>query len=261
MNSPSCNRQVDGVNDLKRFHSASQVCGIRPSPCLPHGRREACIAFTIQGGVLHCGAEGQSLTVGSHDIAFGKLSMLRTFRGFRGSPLQCSALDRHCASAIIRANKGRITWTAGPYSRPGVAAAGDARDAGLSQGAIEQEAQHPDLEHRRPGGAVQGRVRRLPEGQSRRRDRMARQEGSGSSRLLSDPARRRHRAGHRRPPGRDMGGVGGQRRAARPHALLAERAGGRQALQRRLHVELRLREEELPDPVLRRQDAALLQQD
>ena len=96
--------------------------------------------------------------------------------------------------------------------------------------------------------------------QSRRRDRMARQEGPGFSRLLPDPAGRRHRARHRRPAGRALGGMGGQRRPARPHALLPERAGSHQALQPGLHVELRLREEELSGSVLCLQDAALLQQ-
>ena len=135
-----------------------------------------------------------------------------------------------------------------------------AGDAGLSPGAIEQEAQHPDLEHRRPGSDVQRRIRRFPEEQSRRRDRMARQEGSGFSGVLSDPTGRRHRARHRRPAGRALGGVGGQRRAARSDAVFPERAGPHQALQSGLHVELRLRQEELHGPVLCRQDAALLQQ-
>ena len=78
----------------------------------------------------------------------------------------------------------------------GALAAGAARfDAGLSEGAIEQEASDPDLEHRRPGGALQGGVRRVPEEQPRRRNRVARQERTGGAGLLPDAACRRHAAG------------------------------------------------------------------
>ena len=107
-------------------------------------------------------------------------------------------------------------------------------DAGLSEGAIEQEDVDPDLEHRRPGGAVQGGVRRLPEGQSRRRDRVARQEGPGAAGLLPDPARRRHAARrhqHRKGALWVEYAANGALLDLTPY--FAEGAGGRKLLQRR----------------------------
>ena len=92
----------------------------------------------------------------------------------------------------------------------------------------------PDLEHRRPGGALQGGVRRVPEEEPRRRDRVARQEGTGAAGLLPDAARRRHAARHHQHARGALGRVRRERRAPRPHAIRPEGRRGRQALQRRL---------------------------
>src|SRR5437016_2230260 len=54
--------------------------------------------------------------------------------------------------------------------------------------------------------------------------------------------------------------MGREWRFARSDALLPERPGVRETVQPGLHVRLRLREKELPCSVLRRQDAAVLQQ-
>src|SRR3954470_18524028 len=114
----------------------------------------------------------------------------------------------------------------GPQNRieVGIGRRRNTGDAGLSSRAVEQEAQHPDLEYRRPGSDVQRRVRRFPEEQPRRRDRMAGQEGTGLSGVLPDSVGRRHRTRHRRPAGLALGGMGGQWRAARSDAAFPERA-------------------------------------